>query len=229
MEPLVLHHLEQSRARRIVWLLEELKVPYSIKTYKRDPKTMLGPKELRQVHPLGKSPLISDPNNGHRVLAESGAIVEYIVARYGNGRFIPPDNTDARLRWTYWLHYAEGSLMPLLLLRLVFDKVAHSPVPFFIKPIVQGIDKTVSGVFISPELKLHLGFIEAELAANPHGWFAGDTISAADVQMSYPLEAAMQRAHNDASKTAIVTFLDRIHDRPAYQKACEVTGETWKT
>jgi glutathione S-transferase len=229
MQPLVLHHLEQSRARRIVWLLEELQVPYVIKAYQRDPKTFLAPKELRSVHPLGKSPLISDPNHGNRVLAESGAIVEYIIARYGKGRLIPPENTDARLRWTYWLHYAEGSLMPLLLLRLVFNRVATSPAPFFVKPIIKGINKKVSAAFISPELKLHLGYIEQELAANPRGWFAGDDLTAADIQMSYPLEMAMQRAGSDASKPSIAQFLDRIHARPAYQRACEVTGETWKT
>lgn len=224
-----MHHLENSRARRIVWLLEELEIPYVVKNYKRNPATLLAPPELREVHPLGKSPLIRDPNAGGRVLAESGAIVEYLVGRYGNGRMVPAADTEARWRWTYWLHYAEGSLMPLLLLRLTFDRISNSKAPFFVKPLMRQIDARVTRAFIGPQLKLHLEYVESELAKNPAGWFAGDTLTAADVQMSYPLEAAMDRARSEAMRPNIMAFLQRIHARPAHTRACTATGETpWK-
>jgi glutathione S-transferase len=229
MQPLVMHHLEHSRARRIVWLLEELAIPYEIKAYQRNPKTMLAPPNLRAVHPLGKSPLVTDPNRGNCVLAESGAIVEYLVEHYGQGRLAPPAGSDARQRFTYWQHYAEGSIMPLMLLRLIFNQVKKSPAPFFIKPILKGIDAQVTKAFIGPEITLHLSYIDAELGKNPAGWFVGDAFSAADVLMSFPLEAAMQRARADANRPNIVSWLEKISARPAYLRACEVTGEApWK-
>src|SRR5882724_5045021 len=157
---ITVHHLNNSRSQRVLWLLEELGVPYEIKRYQRDAKTMLAPPSLRAVHPLGKSPVITD---GAVTVAESGAIVEYLVDRYGNGRFIPPAGTPERLRYTYWLHYAEGSAMLPLLLKLIFGFIEKSPAPFFIKPVIRGLVKKVGTDFIDPQLKLHLDYIEGEL------------------------------------------------------------------
>jgi len=216
---ITVHHLEHSRSQRVLWLLEELALPYQIQHYKRDPKTSLAPPELRRVHPLGKSPVISD---GEHTVAESGAIIEYLVERHGHGRLRPPAGSDDRLRYTYWLHFAEGSAMTPLLLTLVFDKVKSAPMPFFAKPIARGIaDKVMSG-FVTPNLKSQLDFMEAELQQRP--WFAGNQFSAADVQMSFPLEAAAQRAGLDASRPRLMDFLKRIHARPAYQRALQRGG-----
>ena len=215
---LTVHHLNNSRSQRVLWLLEELGVPYQIKHYQRDAKTKLAPPELRAVHPLGKSPVITD---GAVTVAESGAIVEYIVERYGNGRFIPPAGTPERLRYTYWMHYAEGSAMLPLLLKLIFGFVGSSPAPFFIKPVIKGIVGKVNTAFIEPQLKLHLDYIEGELAKSE--WFAGNQISGADIQMSFPLEAASVRG--DATpRPKSKAFLARIHARPAYQRALEKGG-----
>jgi glutathione S-transferase len=214
---LVVHHLENSRSQRVLWLLEELGVEYEIKRYERNEKTMLAPPELRAIHPLGKSPLVTDEGS---TLAESGAIVEYLVEKYGNGRFVPTAGTPERLRYTYWLHYAEGSAMPPLLLKLVFDKMKTGPVPFFVRPLVRGIADKVLSTFVDPQLKLHFGYVESELANNPY--FAGKEFSAADIQMSFPCEAAASRAGGDMPN--IRAFLERIHARPAYQRALERGG-----
>jgi len=216
---ITLHHLENSRSQRVLWLLEELGVPYTVKLYKRDPKTMLAPPELRKVHPLGKSPVITE---GKVTVAESGAIVEYLVGRHGNGRLVPAEGTPEKLRYTYWLHFAEGSAMPPLLMRLVFDKIRSTPVPFFIKPIVKAIADKVTSSFIAPNIESQLKFMEAELARRP--WFAGDEFTAADIQMSFPLEAAAARAGLDASYPKLTGWLARIHARPGYQRALEKGG-----
>lgn len=216
---LVVHHLNNSRSQRVLWLLEELGLDYDIRHYQRNPKTMLAPPELRQIHPLGKSPVLTD---GSTVVAESGAIIEYLVNRNTQRRLAPdPDSAD-HLRYVYFLHYAEGSAMPPLLLKLIFDKVATAPVPFFVKPVVKGIVGKVSNGFITPQLKTHLDFLEAELTGRP--WFAGQDFSAADVQMSFPLEAAAQRAGLDESRPRLIDFLRRIHARPAYRRALERGG-----
>jgi glutathione S-transferase len=216
----IVHHLNNSRSQRVLWLLEELGVPYEVKRYERDATTMLAPASLSAVHPLGKSPVITD--DGHTV-AESGAIVEYLVDKYGNGRLIPPAGTPERLRYTYWLHYAEGSAMPPLLLKLVFSRLETAPVPFFVKPIVRKIASTANSQFIDPQLKKHLGYMEGELAKNT--WFASEEMTAADIQMSFPLEAAASRGGLDASYPKLTTFLKRIHARPAYRAALEKGGE----
>jgi glutathione S-transferase len=216
---ITVHHLEHSRSQRVLWLLEELELPYQIQQYQRDPKTSLAPPELKRVHPLGKSPVITD---GDRVVAESGAIIEYLVGRHGNGRLVPPPGSDERLRYTYWLHFSEGSAMPPLLFKLVCDKVKSAPMPFFIKPIARGIAGKVMEAFVDPNLKNQLDFMEAELKM--HKWFAGDEFSAADVQMSFPLEAAAQRAGLDDSRPKLMAFLKRIHARPAYKRALERGG-----
>jgi glutathione S-transferase len=216
----VVHHLENSRSQRVLWLLEELGVPYEVKRYERDKATTLAPPELRAVHPLGKSPVVTD---GAVTVAESGAIVEYLVERYGNGRLIPPPGTPERLRYTYWLHYAEGSAMPPLLLMLVFNRVETAPMPFFVKPIARQIAGRVKSTFIAPQLKLHFDFLERELGTS--AWFAGAEMTAADVQMSFPIEAANARAGLAASgRPKLADFLERIHARPAYQRALAKGG-----
>ncbi|MBX3625381.1 MAG: glutathione S-transferase [Rhizobacter sp.] len=216
---ITVHHLNNSRSQRVLWLLEELGLPYEIKHYQRDAKTMLAPPELLQVHPLGKSPVITDDGV---TVAESGAIIEYLVERYGNGRLVPPAGSPEKLRWRYWLHFAEGSAMPPLLMKLVFTTIERTKMPFFIKPIAKGISQKVQGTLVDPNLKRQLDFMEAELTKSE--WFAGNEFSAADIQMSFPLEAAAQRAGLDASRPKLMAFLKRIHARPAYQKALERGG-----
>ena len=216
---IIVHHLNNSRSQRVLWLLEELGVPYEIKKYERDAKTMLAPPELQKVHPLGKSPVITD---GDVTVAESGAIIEYLVERYGNGRLAPAIGTLERLRWRYWMHFAEGSAMPPLLLKLIFDKVASAPMPFFVKPIARGISAKVQSMMVTPNLKRQLDFMEGELAQSD--WFVGNEFSAADVQMSFPIEASAQRAGLDASRPKLMGWLKRIHARPAYKRALERGG-----
>ena len=217
---IIVHHLNNSRSQRVLWLLEELGLAYEVKRYERDRKTMLAPPGLRAVHPLGKSPVITD---GDLTLAESGAIVEYLVERYGNGRLAPKAGTPAYLRYRYWLHYAEGSAMSPLLLKLVFDKIETSPMPFFIKPIAKIISGKAKSGFITPQINTHLDYMEGELCKS--SWFAGEEFSGADVQMSFPLEAAAARGGLDASRPKLMSFLKRIHARLAYKKALERGGE----
>jgi len=211
---ITVHHLNNSRSQRVLWLLEELGLPYEIRHYQRDPQTMLAPPALREVHPLGKSPVVTD---GDATLAESGAIIEYLLEQYGNGRLLPAPGTPERLRYRYWLHFAEGSAMPPLLLKLVFDRVASGPMPFFARPIARKISRQMLDRLVLPNLKRQLDFMEAELARSE--WFAGAEFSAADIQMSFPLEAATQRAGLGASRPKLVAFLKRIHARPAYKRA----------
>jgi glutathione S-transferase len=216
----VVHHLNNSRSQRVLWLLEELGVPYEVKRYERDAKTMLAPPELLAVHALGKSPVIVD---GDVTLPESGAIIEYLVGKYGDGRMVPPAGTPQRLRYTYWLHYAEGSAMTPLLFKLVFDRIAANPAPWPISAIARRIAGTVNGAFIGPNMKRHLNYIESEL--NAHAWFAGEQFTAADVQMSFPLEIAESRAGLDASRPKSMGFLERIRARDAYKRALERGGK----
>jgi len=219
---IVVHHLNNSRSQRVLWLLEELGVPYEIKKYQRNPKTMLAPPELLQVHPLGKSPVITDDGT---TVAESGAIIEYLLSRFSpgtQGRLAPAAGTPEALRFTYWLHFAEGSAMPPLLLKLIFDRIPKSPMPFFVKPIAKGISAKVLSLMVEPNLKRQLDFMEAELGRSE--WCAGNEFSVADVQMSFPVEAAAQRAGLDASRPKLMAWLKRIHARPAYRRALERGG-----
>lgn len=216
---IVVHHLNNSRSQRILWLLEELDLPYEVKRYQRDPATMLAPPELRQVHPLGKSPVISD---GDLVLAESGAIIEYLADRYDAGRLVPAPGTPERLRHTYWMHYAEGSAMPPLLLKLVFDRIENASMTFFVKPVARAIARRAKASFVEPQIARHLDYLDAEVAKT--GWFAGSEFGAADIQMSFPLEAAAARGGLDQRHPALMAFLKRIHGRPAYQRALEKGG-----
>lgn len=215
---LTVHHLNNSRSQRVLWLLEELGLEYQIVRYERDKKTMLAPPELKRIHPLGKSPVVVD---GSAVLAESGAIIEYLVEKYGNGRFAPAPGTPEKLRYSYFMHYAEGSMMAPLLMKLVFDRVENSPAPFFVRPIARGIAQRVKSTYIQPQIDTHLNYLEGELSQNH--WFAGNEFSAADIQMSFPLEAATARG-GGSRYPAIARFLDTIHARPAYQRALERGG-----
>lgn len=217
---IVVHHLNNSRSQRILWLLEELGLDYDIKRYQRDPATMLAPPALREVHPLGKSPVITD---GDLTLAESGAIIEYLVERYGEGRLAPRPGTPERLRYIHWMHYAEGSAMPPLLLQLVFGRLDKGKMPFFIRPVARAIKNRVKASFIEPRINQHLDYMEGELARHP--WFAGAEFTAADIQMSFPVEAAAARGGLNQSRPKLMAFLERIHARPAYRRAIERGGD----
>lgn len=216
---IIVHHLEDSRSQRILWLLEELELPYELKRYPRDKKTRLAPPELRDIHPLGKSPAVVD---GDTVVVESGAIVTYLLDQYGQGRLRPEAGTAARQRYEFWLHYAEGSLMPLMLLRLIFDRIKSAPVPFFIKPLTKSIVGSVDAAFTNPQLKLHMGYINDELSKHP--WLTGDAMTAADILMSFPLEAGRFRIDYRPYKN-VQAFVDRVHALPAYRRALERGGD----
>ncbi|HEY4118476.1 MAG TPA: glutathione S-transferase [Byssovorax sp.] len=216
---IVVHHLNNSRSQRVLWLLEELGLEYEIKRYERDPKTHLAPRELRAVHPLGKSPVVSD---GSETVAESGAIIEYVVDRHGRGRLRPADGTKERLRYTYFMHYAEGSLMPPLLVKFIFEQIRKSPAPFFVRPIIGKLCDKVGAAYIRPNLELHADFLEGELGTR--AWFAGDELTAADVQMSYPVEAARSRGAVTDAHPKLAAWLERVHARPAFKRALERGG-----
>ena len=211
---LVVHHLNNSRSQRVLWLLEELGLPYEIAHYQRDAKTMLAPPELLAVHPLGKSPVLTD---GNTTVAETGAIVEYLLEKYGECRLLPAPGTPEALRYRYWLHFAEGSAMPPLLLTLIFDRVANGPMPFFVRPVARAIAAKVMDLMVRPNIARQLDFMEAELGRSL--WFAGNELTGADIMMSFPLEAAAQRAGLDGRRPKLMAFLDRIHARPAYKQA----------
>lgn len=217
---LTVHHLENSRSQRVLWLLEELGLPYEVVAYQRDPATMLAPPELKKIHPLGKAPLVVTDDG--QVLAESGAIIETLIERHGNGRLAPAPGTAEALRYRTWMHYAEGSAMPPLLLKLVFDRIESAPMPFFVKPVAKAISAKAKKAFIYPNIATHLDFMEAELGRSR--WFAGDDFSGADIQMSFPIEAAQARAGLDSSRPRLMAFLERIHLRPAYRRALERGG-----
>lgn len=204
---LVVHHLNNSRSQRVLWLLEELGIEYDIKYYERDAQTMLAPASLRQVHPLGKSPIITD---GDITLAESGALIEYIVNRYGNGRLVPVPETPERLRYTYWLHYAEGSAMPPLLLNLILKRFGLG-------------DSDAMSAFVAPQIKLHYDYLEKELHKSM--WFVGEEFTNADIQMSFPLELLAINPEEIKNRPKIKEFLERIHARPAYKRALERGGQ----
>lgn len=215
---ITVHHLNNSRSQRILWLLEELSLPYEIKAYQRDPKTMLAPPELKAVHPLGKSPVIE---NEGVIIAESGAIITYLLEKYGKGRLQPLPLSPQWIDYTFFLHYAEGSAMPPLLLHLVFTKSANSPMPFFIKPVIRKFAEKVKDVFIAPQLKIHFEFLERHLEKNL--WFAGDDFTAADIQMSFVVEAGLARG-SSRNRPKLKAWLDRVHERRAFQAAMKRGG-----
>lgn len=213
----VLHHLNNSRSQRLLWLFEELNIPYEIKKYQRDSKTELAPEAIKKVHALGKFPVITD---GDITIAESGAIIEYLVEEYGKN-LSPERGTDAGRSYTYWMHYAEGTLMPLLVIKLIFDKVKSSPMPFFIKPIARGIANKVMAAYAGPNIKSNLNFINQHLATNE--WFCGDQLTGADIQMSFPLEAMVSQQGLEEYPN-IIAFVKKSQARPAYQKGLKAGG-----
>ena len=216
---LTLHHLENSRSQRIVWLLEELGVDYQVKRYERDKETSLAPPDLRDLHPLGKAPLITD---GDKTLAESGAIIEYLVDKYDDGTLLPEKGTPERLAYTYWLHYAEGSFMPLMILSLIVGRIETAPMPFFIKPVAKGIVAKVRAGYLDQNVKRHLDFMEFTLGTTT--WFCGENMTAADIQMSFAVEAAEARTNLASDYPKLAAFLERIRARPAYERAIEKGG-----
>lgn len=217
---IVVHHLENSRSQRVLWLLEELGLAYELKPYKRNPKTMLAPPELKAVHPLGKSPVVTDDG---ATLAESGAILEALLDKYDpENKLRPAAGTPEYGRYRYWLHYAEGSAMPPLLLKLIFDRMEKGPAPFFMKPILKGIAGKVKSSFITPQIVTHSSFVNDELGKSK--WFAGDQLTGADIQMSFAMEALVARGDRKGEIPNIEKWVDAIHARPAYKKALERGG-----
>ncbi len=223
---IVLHHLENSRSQRVLWLLEELGIAYEVKTYHRDKETSLAPKTLKDVHPLGKSPVIEHDGV---VVAETAAIVEYLIDLQLKGNagqqvpaWRPAQGTPAYRDYLYWLHFAEGSMMPQLLLMLFFTRIKEAKMPFFAKPIARKIASQVIDGYVAPNLDTQFAFVEQHLQR--HEWFAGSTISGADAMMIFPLEAAVQRAALGETHPACRAYVKKVHARPSYQKALEIGG-----
>ena len=220
---ITVHHLNNSRSQRILWLLEELGLDYEVKRYQRNPQTMLAPPELRAVHPLGKSPVITEKSaSGDLTLAESGAIVEYLADRHGAGRLAPAPDSPQRARYLYWLHFAEGTAQPPSLLKLLFDRI-KSRSPLLVRPIARTIADRALAAYVLPNIERNLDFMESELGKNE--WFAGAQFSAADIQMSFPVEAYRARGGLDEKRPRLMHFLEKIHSRPAYRRAIERGGE----
>ncbi len=213
------HHLNDSRSQRVLWLLEELGLDYDVVRYERNPGSRLAPPELLAIHPLGKSPVIED---GAITVAETGAVVEYLLETYGQGRLRPAPGSEEARRFTYWLHYAEGSAMPPLLLKLVFTMLPRRAPPLM-RPLVKGVAAKALAGFVDPQLRVHVDFWEAELGRSD--WFAGDQFTAADIMMSFPVEAGADRAFDAETKPRLKAFLERIHARPAYRRALQRGGE----
>ena len=223
---ITVHHLNNSRSQRILWMLEELNQEYKIIGYERDLKTLQGPKSLRNIHPLGKSPVITDDSNGEQILiAESGAIVEYLLQNYGkNSSLVIPETGSQQERdYLYWLHFSEGSLMPPLLLRLIFERVKKARVPFFVKPITKAVADKVLIEYVNPNINRLLDFIEASLKGK--NWFLGNQLSGADIQMSFPLETSLAHGLVNEHYTCIQSYVERIHEQPGYQAALKKGGK----
>lgn len=215
---IVVHHLENSRSQRVLWLLEELGLPYEVKRYARNPQTMRAPPELKAVHPLGKSPVVTD---GANTIAESGAIMDYLVETYGAARLAPAQGTPDWLLYRYYMHFSEGSMMPPLLLKLIFTRLPDN-VPFLIRPVARAISDKALGGMVQPQIDQQLDFLESELATRD--WFAGANFSAADIQMSFPVEGAAARGGLDARYPRLAAWLQRIHAMPGYARALEKGG-----
>jgi glutathione S-transferase len=222
---IIVHHLEFSRSQRVLWLLEELGLPYELKVYKRDSKTRLAPPELKKVHPLGKSPVITD---GDLVVAESGAILEYLAETYGAraqgeaGQLLATPGSAEYRQLRFWMHYAEGSLMNWLVMKLVFVTIPRQPMPFFVRPIARKLCATVQAKLIDPNLKSAMEFIESHLAKN--SWFAGERLTLADFQMSFAVAALLSRGNASDTCPHIVAWLKRVEARPAWQRGIAKGG-----
>ena len=215
---ITIHHLNDSRSQRVLWLLEELGVPYEVKRYQRDARTMLAPPALKAIHPLGKSAVLDD---GETRMAETGAIIEYLLETHPASGLRPAAGTAEARRFTYWLHYAEGSAMTPLLLKLIFTAIPGR-VPFLARGVAKGISRAMDANMIGPQITAHTAYWEAELSRSE--WFAGDAFSAADIMMSFPVEAAGSRIGYGADKPRLKAFLQKIHARPAWQRALERGG-----
>jgi glutathione S-transferase len=198
------HHLNNSRSQRVLWLLEELELPYQIVAYQRDAATMLAPESLQKIHPLGKSPVIRD---GDQVVIESGAILEYLVRRYGKGRLAPPESSPEAVRYLQLMHYAEGSAMLPVMLLLYAGRLGEASAP--LRPR------------ITSELDRHMGWLDAELSGRD--FFVGDALTAADVQLSFPIQAT-RRLYGLEKFPNLARFLERMEARPAYRRALERGG-----
>lgn len=222
---ITLHHLETSRSQRILWLLEEMGLPYEMVRYQRDPKTRLAPPALKAVHPLGKSPVITD---GGITVAESGAILEYLAETYGAEAaaalpgLLPRPGTPEHRQSRFWMHYAEGSLMNWLLMKLVFTTIPRQPMPFFVRPIARALSGKVQAALIDPNLATALDYMEQHLAH--HAWFAGNQLTLADFQMSFPVEAALSRAAGTGSYAHLQAWRDKVAARPAWLRALDKGG-----
>lgn len=222
---LTLHHLETSRSHRILWLLEELGVPYELRRYQRDLATRLAPPELKKIHPLGKSPVLTD---GELVVAESGAILEYLAECYGAqapaelAHLEPARGTPAHRQCRFWMHYAEGSLMNWLVMKLVFMTIPTQPMPFFVKPIAKALCGKVQKKLIDPNVDTALDFMEKHLAT--HRWFAGEHLTMADFQMSFAVEAVLSRASQARAFPHLLAYKERMTARPAYQRGLAKGG-----
>jgi glutathione S-transferase len=215
---ITVHHLNNSRSQRVLWLLEELELPYEIKKYQRDPATMLAPPELRAIHPLGKAPILTEEEV---TIAETGAIIDYLLARYGRGRLAPPPASNDSWRFRHWMHHAEGSAMPPLVMTLVLGSIP-AKVPALIRPVARKITEGAQKGFVSPNLERLKAYWNEALSDT--GWFAGPDITAADIMMSFPLEAATARSPFSPTQPNPGAFLARIHARPAYRRALERGG-----
>lgn len=213
----VLHHLENSRSQRVLWLMEELGVEYEVKRYQRHPKTMLAPDSLKAVHPLGKSPVITDEG---KIIAESGAIVEYLVHTYGTPEMQIAADDPRWLDYCYWMHYAEGSVMPMMVMKLVFSQIEKAPI--IVRPIAKAISRQVMKTFVQPNIDRHLTYIDNHLAKSE--WFVGDSLTGADAQMIFPIEAAAARDQLPQRYPHVYAYMERIHQRPAYQRALQRGG-----
>lgn len=216
---IVVHHLENSRSQRVLWLLEEIGAPYEVKRYERDKKTSLAPKELLTIHPLGKSPVIDD---GGAVIAETGAIVEHLIETYGGGRLAPARGSPDWRRYRYWIHAAEGSYMPPMVLTLMLGRMETAPMPFFAKPIARKLTQAVRDGYLDHTMAALFGYLDAELQKS--AFLAGDEFSGADIMMSFPAEAAMQRAPAALKTARLKAYVEKLQARPAYKRALERGG-----
>ncbi len=214
---LKVHHLNKSRSQRVLWALEELGVPYEIVRYQRE-KTMMAPEALKQVHPLGKSPVLEDDG---RIIAESGAILEYLQENYDPQGTLKPTDADQRLQYRFWLHYAEGSLMPPLLMKLVFSSLGKPPVPLGFRTLGKVLGQGVQKGYLNKQIETHARYIEAELGSQP--WFTGESPSMADIQMSFPVFALLARGGVDHLPN-LQAWKKRVEMRPAWLRAIEKGG-----
>lgn len=215
---LIVHHLENSRSQRILWLLEELGAAYEVKRYERDKKTNLAPAALKAVHPLGKAPVIED---GGKVYAETGAMIDHILDQYGEGRLRPAQGSPGFDRYRYWMYAAEGSYMPPLVMTLFLNRMETAPMPFFARPVARKLVKAVRDSYLDHTMKAQYDYLEAELGRTP--WLAGGEITAADIIMSFPVEAFSSRGPS-AGYPNIAAYRQRFQARPAYVRALDRGG-----